>query len=142
MKKIFSNKKGIESLIAWVLLIGFSVGLAVFVTRWSLQQAQKSTSGVEEMVMGDIQCSDVAISGHCDENNNIIIKNKGTLNIIGYKKGSDTKPTMFSKEDILKPNVGELKFATTKISITPIINIDGKQVMCVTQKQDFECKST
>lgn len=138
MKKIFSNKKGIESLIAWVLLIGFSVGLAVFVTRWSLQQAQKSTSGVEEMVMGDIQCSDVAISGHCD-GNNIIIKNKGTLNIIGYKKGSDTIPTML-KEKILRPNLGELTLdANPKITIIPIIEIDGKQVMCVTQKQDFEC---
>lgn len=128
-------KKGVSSLIAWVLLIGFAVTLAVFVSRWSLQQAQKSTSGVEDMVMGDIQCSDVAISGFC-ENGKIKIKNRGTLNIIGFRK--DGKETMF-EDDPLKPGGIAYPTGVYKGSFVPIIEIEGKKVLCASQKQDFEC---
>lgn len=123
-------KKGVSSLIAWVLLIGFAVTLAVFVSRWSLQQAQKSTEGVEEMVMGDIQCSDVAISGKC-EGSNVIITNRGTLTIIGfYEKGKFNPLELKPKQPsgILPSGI-----------YTPVIKIDSKQVVCTTQKQEFIC---
>lgn len=129
-------KKGVSDLIAWVLLIGFAVSLGVFVTRWSLQQAEKSTSGVEAMGEEDIQCTDVAIRGYCD-GNNIKIKNKGTLNIIGFRK--DNTEDMFENNP-LAPNVGEkIRDASTEIVIIPIIRIEEKKVICTSQRQEFIC---
>lgn len=130
-------KKGVEALIAWVLLIGFAVTLGVFVSRWSLQQAQKSTEGTTQMIEEDIQCSDVAISGYC-EGTNVKVKNRGTLNIIGFRKGDDK--VMFGEGDYLKPNVGEKTYSVSeKIILVPIIKIEDKIVICTTRKQEFKC---
>lgn len=126
-------KKGISELIAFVLLIGLAVTLGVFVSRWSLQQAQKSTTGIEEMVMGDVQCSDVAIQGICD-GSNVKIKNRGTLTIQYLLKGNEK--TKYCEEK-LKPN-SECPPIPAGI-YTPIIKIDDKLVYCSSQKQKFEC---
>ncbi len=129
------NKKAVSSLIAWVLLIGFAVTLGVFVTKWSLQQAQKSTTGIEEMVMGDIQCSDVAISGYCDESNNIKIKNRGTLTIAYLVEAGNLKTKHC--EDLEPNSVCPEKLKPGKY--IPVIFIDNKKVLCTTQQQEFKC---
>ena len=133
-------KKAVSSLIAWVLLIGFAVTLGVFVSRWSLQQAQKSTTGIEEMVMGDIQCSDVAISGYCVDNK-VKIKNRGTLTIAYLvKAGELDKKYCWNNGKGLEPK-DECTLSPEKYPITyiPVIIIDNKKVLSTTQQQEFEC---
>ena len=129
------NKKAVSSLIAWVLLIGFAVTLGVFVTKWSLQQAQKSTTGIEEMVMGDIQCSDVAINGYCDESNNIKIKNRGTLKIAYLVKAGELNRKYCEN---LEPKQ-ECSETLSPGKYIPVIIIDNKKVLCTTQQQEFKC---
>lgn len=137
-------KKGISDLVAWVLLIGFAVSLGVFVTRWSLQQAEKSTSGVEEMIMGDVQCNDVAIYGVCEKNANgantgyVIITNKGTLTITltTYENNMlRDKGTLVPKGFTSLP----AKLNGVKITYTPKLVVEDKIILCTDQKQDFEC---
>ena len=128
-------KKGVSSLIAWVLLIGFAVTLAVFVSRWSLQLSQKTTEGTTEMIEIDIQCSNVAIQGIC-EGGRVKIKNRGTLTIVDFHKdGKFLK--LYSEDEGLRPNKeSDLLLLGT---YTPVIKIDGKIVLCTSQKQTFEC---
>ena len=125
-------KKGVSELIAFVLLIGLAVTVGVFVSRWSLQQAQKSTGGIEDMVMGDIQCSDVDIQWIC-EGTSVKIKNRGTLTIVDFHKDGE----LMKMSEVLKPNSERSGFSTGVY--TPIIKIDEKLVYCSTKKQEFKC---
>lgn len=129
-------KKGVSSLIAWVLLIGFAVTLAVFVSRWSLQLSQKTTEGTTEMIEGDIQCSDVSLSGHC-EGGQVIVKNSGTLTIkYILKSGEDNIKPIGEEDKGLRPNK---QTTLSPGTYTPIIEVEGKKVYCPSKKQTFNC---
>ncbi len=56
-----SNKKGMEMAVAWVLLLGFSVTLAVLVSTWAVQHARKSTEGTIKFVEDEQKCEQVQI---------------------------------------------------------------------------------
>ncbi len=56
-----SNKKGMEMAVAWVLLLGFSVTLAVVVSMWAVDHARKSTESTIKFVEGEQVCEQVQI---------------------------------------------------------------------------------
>ena len=56
------DKKAQAAYVAYVLLIGLSVTLAVLVGRWSIEQAQKSSENVLRRSLIEDKCEQIAIS--------------------------------------------------------------------------------
>src|SRR3989338_10875287 len=78
------RKQGISPLIATVLLIGFTIALAVIVTNWGLNYVKGTTdktSQQTEHALGCINDLDFDIKDVLCEENQIIIDNKGTTDL-------------------------------------------------------------
>ncbi len=133
-KKNIYGKRGVSSLIAWVLLIGFAVTLAVFVSRWSLQQAQKSTEGVESMIEGDILCSEVNINIIC-EGSSLYMINRGSLAIKQIKIGNNNPQEMSGERGLMPKDRTGISGKADEWVIPIIVNEKGKLVYCITQKE-------
>ncbi len=92
--KIQKNKKAQGDIIAWVLLVGFAVSLAIIVGRWSLQQTEKSTESIVTTSEADIVCDSVALGAICKvtgETFIITVANKGALKIVDLNIGGCTQ---------------------------------------------------
>lgn len=98
---MMKNKKGMETVVAWVLLLGFSIALGTFVFVWATKGAEKMTQSTLEYVQGGMQCEQVQIDAYFspDESGkpckNLTIINKGYLTLEqvmlrGIKGGSTT----------------------------------------------------
>ena len=88
-------KKAISPLIAWILLIGFTVTMAAFVSNWVIQQTKETFQ--PEKLLESMSCEGVSFSitticidnvviGDCPEGNKyyfdqIKVKNKGAYTI-------------------------------------------------------------
>ena len=55
------NKRGVGSIVAWVLLVGLGVSLGLMVTIWAKQQATKTTEFIIKDVEESLQSRDVLI---------------------------------------------------------------------------------
>ncbi len=69
------GRKGVETLIAWVLLIGLSISLAALVTNWAINNVNKFRP--EDQANQDLYCGDVSIS----INSGCEVKNTGVFGI-------------------------------------------------------------
>lgn len=69
MKKINNrSKKGVEAIVVWVLLIGFTVAMTATVFFYEKNQAKNMAENVAYSNEAKIECNDVAINiGTCDE---------------------------------------------------------------------------
>lgn len=130
------NKKGQGSLIAWVLLIGFAVSLAVFVGRWWLEQAGESTEQFEEMLMGDVKCADVAISGSCKTGK---VTNRGVLKIDRIRIMKDGTTSM-CKGPLMPNSEISCSIAGSKVKLMPILDFDHKTVGCNNKEITLNCE--
>ena len=88
-------KKAISPLIAWILLIGFTVTMAAFISNWVIQQTKETFQ--PEKLLESMSCEGVSFSitticidnvviGDCPEGNKyyfdqIKVKNKGAYTI-------------------------------------------------------------
>lgn len=127
-------KKGQGNVIAWVLLVGFAISLAVLVGRWSIQQAQSSTEGIVDMSEADIRCESVAISAVCtgsDGNYKLDVSNKGSLIIKSINVGGCDTPKIDGPIG-LNEKTGEigLSICGETIRLIPMIDINGKTIGC------------
>lgn len=144
-------KKAVSPLISWVLLIGLSVAIGALVTNWALDQAKNVN--VEEMAEGGLYCVDVFLSvdGACivsssDGKNTIrlTLNNRGVYSItklaVDLKSSSDLKSEILTLSSPISLNSvrydqtlvyqGDIK----SIKITPIVNIEGKDLSCSEKK--------
>lgn len=147
MKKHTLKKKGISLLISWVLLVGFVVALAVFVTMWSRQQAERNIGEVIEMIEGDARCNDVSLNAevNCAEKK-VNLVNRGYFTIyklviriykIDGDVGSDNKDNLkIEYGDSYTYNFPE---EFERLEIVPVIKIDDKFVGCSDRKAVVEC---
>lgn len=143
------SKKGISDIIAWVLLIGFTIAMAAFVSNWVIEQTKKFNP--EGAVGGPkIYCEDVILNieniikrdGDCaDEGVNFIgtftLKNKGKFiiyNVKGLGPGAgkislpDGKLAPGESKDI---NFGFLcKESGNEIELIPLIKVEDKEYYC------------
>ena len=76
-------KKGQGAIIAWVLLIGLSVSLAVVVSTWTRQQAEQTAEGIVSGTEVDLRCASVSFNAapDCTDNFEIKIVNRGDFTI-------------------------------------------------------------
>lgn len=82
------RKKGIETVVAWVLILGFSITLGTFVFMWATRSTQKMTESTLSYVEGGMQCEQVQIdalfsdyAGSSSKCMNVTITNRGYLTI-------------------------------------------------------------
>ena len=62
------NKKGLSQAVGFVLLVGLSIGLAIFVGTWMRGQSEKTAQGLAEDVEKNTKCDDTLIRAiaNCD----------------------------------------------------------------------------
>ena len=112
-KVINFNKKGQGEFVAYVLLIGLAVTLAVLVGRWSIEQAQKSSENVVRQSEIEDKCNEIAIGGFVDKSlcpgtqpNKVTVTNRGNLIIPSIRiRGEENKNCGFPDDQLvnLKP---------------------------------------
>jgi|TARA_B100001971_G_C18247138_1_gene575153 hypothetical protein len=138
------NKKGIGPIIAWILLLGFSISLAVMIFNWTRTQTEDLTESTINYVEGKLECQEVSINVvtnvECTE---ITINNRGKLNIeqFAIRVFREDEKTLIS-EDLLAP-----KASTTlppiiqfnKLQVIPIIEVNDKLVGCIEKRISHEC---
>ena len=145
-------KKGQGMIIAWVLLIGLTVSLAVIVTTWTRQQAEETTAGIVSQTEVELRCA--AVSFNAKPNcvgNNIEIVNRGDFSI--HKFVIHMKPTGAALQsetvnlfdDPIAP--GQEKSINTQfndlygsIDLTPFIKVEDQYVGCSDRKLTVKCE--
>ena len=55
------SNKGISHAIGWVLLVGLSVSLAIFIGIWLRTQSEKTITGVADSLEKDTKCDDTLL---------------------------------------------------------------------------------
>ena len=138
------NKKGIGPIIAWILLLGFSISLAVMIFNWTRTQTEDLTESTINYVEGKLECQEVSINVvtnvECTE---ITINNRGKLNIeqFAIRVFREDEKTLIS-EDLLDPKDSKtlppiIQF--NKLQVIPIIEVNDKLVGCIEKRISHEC---
>lgn len=134
------NKRGISIVVSWVLLIGFTIALAVSIYTWSREQAEQLTEQTVIYVEGKLDCSSVSINVASKEDcSKLNITNKGQLKIeqLVIRIFQDNDLVGDLSEQGLMP-FEEVKVATglvgNNLEVVPVIKVDKKLIGCVDKK--------
>jgi len=141
------NKKGQAEYVAYILLIGLGVALAVIVGRWSIEQAQKTSERVVKQSSIEEKCNEIAIGGFVDKTgcsnnpqikpNKINITNRGNLNIKKLRFDCGTGVSIPDEDVNLKPGKSitkTLNSCDTSIILPLTEVLDGETVGCSEKK--------
>ncbi|HLC72218.1 MAG TPA: hypothetical protein VJH37_01415 [Candidatus Nanoarchaeia archaeon] len=142
------QKKGDSQIISWVLLVGFVIGLATIVTMWVKDRAESSTKDQIDLAEQEIRCAETSINiavEDCVAAPNLVkVTNTGkfTIQKIKFRQGSNFNdqaiiiiPQTPSQTVTLNTNINPLQ----SFDALPIIEINGKEVVCATRKVTFTC---
>lgn len=139
---MIKGKRGVESYVAWVILVALTVSTAVFMYTWTTTSVEKSMEFVEETNDKGI-CQDVGINliSVCQnaQTLNMEVSNIKLQGISGLKfqffdlydnaesrtKNLSIRPKEVKEIEIIKQ--GTLK----QVEITPIIIKDNKVISCM-----------
>ncbi|MBU4502975.1 MAG: hypothetical protein KKA79_10355 [Nanoarchaeota archaeon] len=146
------NKKGAGTIIAWVLLLGFSIGLAITVFMWTTQQTEEMGKTSVRFVEGGMMCDNVMINVAVDNPTtcSITISNTRYLNIsqISIRQLEGT-PTSTNEPVNLAPRSKDIPESQSKyskvtgycgdIEVMPIITINEELVGCKNKAITIEC---
>ncbi|MDP2908396.1 MAG: hypothetical protein Q8N77_01180 [Nanoarchaeota archaeon] len=147
------KKKGASAVVAWVLLLGFSIGLATTIFLWTTRQTEEMSESAVRFVEGGMQCDNVMINVAktpvtCTP---LIITNTRYLNIekILLRQISNPAPNpiycqggeKFKVKDPAMPcpETTEPTGWTGKIEVMPLIKIDNDLVACKNKAITVEC---
>ena len=128
------NKKGIENLIAWVLLVGLSVSLAALVTTWAIDNARDIDFRGQNNI--DIYCPDVSIIINTN-NTGCYIRNTGRYSISKMMISTNTGSNQITLQPALNPgeiNEYAINCQAGNRYIPIMINEKGEDVVCVTKR--------
>jgi hypothetical protein len=154
------NKKGMDTVVAWVLLLGFSIMLGVFVFTWATKNTEKLTESTISFVEGGQQCEQVQIYAVFSEDPNdatnkcyLNITNKGYFTIDEIIiRGTTSGGTSIPKQEIktapfvpLKPkemidgNIVGLPKTGLSLDIIPAVKDKNKIIACPEKVVRLEC---
>ncbi|MDP4012172.1 MAG: hypothetical protein Q8R00_01015 [Candidatus Nanoarchaeia archaeon] len=152
------NKNGQGAIIAWILLIGLTVSLAVMVTTWTRQQAEETTSGLVSQTEVDLRCESVSFNANpsCDSlDGEIKIVNRGDFSIhklVFHIKDRDdgtlkskTINLFESGRTPISPGESQTIYTQTglrrsDIDITPFIKVEDQYAGCSSRKITVICE--
>lgn len=151
------NKKAVAQAVAWVLLVGLSVSLAIFVGLWLKSQSKESLSTIAEDFDIDTRCADTILraSPNCDPDLNITLsvnlQNKGSFTIIqvkcnDYLAGLSAPLTPEQRLDSEGGVPGQDLYNcfhpaddVVRAILTPYINKSGQGIPCPKKKVEVTC---
>ncbi len=156
MINFLNKKKGQAALIAWVLLIGLSVSLAVIVTTWTREQAEETTETLVSQTEADLRCDAVSfnVAPQCEiPYDGLKIVNRGDFTIhkfvvhIKPPEGNLISSTINLFEggrEPLKPGETQTlrtkdSFMNSEIDLVPFIQVDGQYVGCSARQLTTRC---
>lgn len=157
MKRTLKRNKGVEGVLAWVLLLGFSVTIGVMVFMWATKMSGRISENTVNYVEGDMSCEQVQIYSEFTRDNNGICKNiktmnKGYLNITqimirGMEKQTgkvikpqtiDFKPAMKPKEDVTSLLTDAIN-PNSEVDVIPVTSSNNRMILCTVRKVSLEC---
>lgn len=120
------NRRGQGQIVAYVLLISFTIVLGIMVGSWMMKQAGKTGESAASKAEADIRCADVSISALCDGGPRV--KNTGSFTISKLKVNGLDEPGIELKQVSSQSlNIND--------TVIPFIKIDGKDVGCTNRVQ-------
>ena len=148
-KVLIMESKGISPVIAWVLLVGLTVTLAISVFNWSREQAEDVGKSIASKTEKDVRCENVAFNAVCDKGDvNVINKGDFTIHkfiIHEYAPSGVLANLEKAPANPLKPGGSKLQYlytmskAAQEIDLLPVIKIEEEFVPCVNRKIVVEC---
>tara|TARA_Y100000310_G_scaffold302635_1_gene340224 strand:+ start:60311 stop:60739 length:429 start_codon:yes stop_codon:yes gene_type:complete len=140
------TKKGISIIIGWILLLGFTITLALLVFSWSKSQAESLSEETATFVEGRLECTEIAINVvPNDDCSSINVNNRGKLNIdqlvILTFVGTDYDSKIEYKEIIAPKETKTLNLQKShnKLEIVPSVKINNKLIPCNENRIVNEC---
>lgn len=126
------HKKGISPIIAWVLILGFTIALGAIVTNWYLQQSKKTTESTLGTMEGEMECNDVKINVAFTQSASgcvLKVSNTGMLRIDSIRVNN--KQMSYDKNPKEYRNYSNTDICSqTKITVLPLIKRDKNLVAC------------
>ena len=144
MKKLRKSKKAISPIIAWILLLGFSISLAVIIFNWTRTYTQELTESTVNFVEGKIECQEVSINVIANEDcSQITITNRGKLNIdqLAIRTFRDDYENTLIEKDLLEPKQSKQLniLSSNEVEVIPIVEINNKLIGCNEKRILHEC---
>ena len=147
------NKKGIGVIIGWVLLIGFTIGLATTVFLWTTKQTEELTEGAIRFVEGGMQCDNVMINVavvdpdkylQCSGGSSCCLKITNTRYLNIEKIILKSLESVETDECCSPLNVTEYAIIdksgwSGKIEVLPIMKVNDDLVACTNKAITIEC---
>lgn len=146
------NKKGAGTVIAWVLLLGFSIGLATTVFLWSTRQTEELSEHAVKFVEGGMQCDSVGINVACEKNldntcKKLTVSNTRYLNIERILlRGLDSLQKDYCQggaqlkiQQQQPPMDCDVDGWYGKIEVMPLVKVNGGLVGCKNKAVTIQC---
>ena len=147
------SRKGVSPLIAYVLLVGLAISMAVIFANWSRQHTEKVTDMIIDENVKNDRCASVAFNfnnthGECtDTILGISVSNRGYVHIADFKVLLDGE-----ERDIANANPNpQVKVSETKdlnigrvenvdeIELVPFVDINCQKVGCFDRRVKIKC---
>ncbi len=125
-------KKGQGQLVAFVLLIGFTVIIGIMVGNWAIQRARKTGESIVGMGERDAMCPDVRIDPVCE---GIVLRIRNSGN---YKVKLKSGGQYVGGNDWIYLQKESTPISLNKQTIIPFIEIEGKEVGCPKRYRDID----
>lgn len=131
-----TNKKGVSPLIAWVLILGFSITLAGIVTNWYMKSAEQMTESTITTLEGGMECNEVSINvayTYKDPNCWLKISNTGKFQIDSVKINTVTKDYGKNPKEyknFTQADLPGILCTETKLTVNPILKRGDGTVSC------------
>ncbi len=159
MKK---KKRGMETVVAWVLLLGFSITLGTFVFMWATRSSEEMTESTTKFVEGGMQCEQVQMYAVFTEDPDnpggppcgyISITNRGYLTIEKIKiRGinKNTQKPLTNQETYVEPLSPKEKYegltatwglpaSNAEVELIPIVREGNNMIGCTDRMTRVEC---
>ena len=138
------SKKGMSEIIAWILLLGFSISLAVIIFNWTRTHTEELTESTVSFVEGKLECQEIAINvATNDDCSTITITNKGKLTIDQLAIRTfrqDYENTLMETTKLAPKQSKQLNIlSSNKIEVIPIVKIKEKLIGCNDKRILNEC---
>ena len=145
------NRKGVSQAVAWVLLVGLSISLTIFVGVWLQDQSKDAIEGIvsDSEIKG--RCSNVYFSAedNCkwndpDQIDNITFKNTGSFTISKFKCNGDDN--VIGGEGGLAPGekyvwqgLSTCNSNIQSIILVPFVKIENEEHGCAERTLTINC---
>lgn len=146
------SKKGAGTVVAWVLLLGFSISLATTVFLWTTRQAEEMTESTVRFVEGGMQCDNVGINVAVKAATDCTPQKSCCLKITNVRYLNIEKIILRALERVDSAECGSLAatqpppfifcgqdWAPQNVSVMPVVKVNNDLVGCKNKAVTVKC---